>query len=65
MREPKVLAIILAGGRGERLSPLTQERSKPAVPFGGRYRARERALGLCTAWFEISWLNDSNKNVGI
>jgi glucose-1-phosphate adenylyltransferase len=38
MREPKVLAIILAGGRGERLSPLTQERSKPAVPFGGRYR---------------------------
>jgi glucose-1-phosphate adenylyltransferase len=38
MREPKILAIILAGGRGERLSPLTQERSKPAVPFGGRYR---------------------------
>jgi glucose-1-phosphate adenylyltransferase len=38
MREPKVLAIILAGGRGERLSPLTQERGKPAVPFGGRYR---------------------------
>ena len=38
MREPKVLAIILAGGRGERLNPLTQERSKPAVPFGGRYR---------------------------
>jgi glucose-1-phosphate adenylyltransferase len=38
MREPKVLAIILAGGRGQRLSPLTQERSKPAVPFGGRYR---------------------------
>ena len=38
MREPKILAIILAGGRGRRLSPLTQERSKPAVPFGGRYR---------------------------
>jgi glucose-1-phosphate adenylyltransferase len=38
MREPKILAIILAGGRGQRLSPLTQERSKPAVPFGGRYR---------------------------
>jgi glucose-1-phosphate adenylyltransferase len=38
MREPRILAIILAGGRGERLSPLTQERSKPAVPFGGRYR---------------------------
>ena len=38
MREPRILAIILAGGRGRRLSPLTQERSKPAVPFGGRYR---------------------------
>jgi glucose-1-phosphate adenylyltransferase len=38
MRDPKVLAIILAGGRGQRLSPLTDERSKPAVPFGGRYR---------------------------
>jgi glucose-1-phosphate adenylyltransferase len=38
MREPRILAIILAGGRGRRLSPLTEERSKPAVPFGGRYR---------------------------
>jgi len=38
MREPRILAIILAGGRGRRLSPLTDERSKPAVPFGGRYR---------------------------
>ncbi|WP_303900833.1 glucose-1-phosphate adenylyltransferase [Thiohalomonas denitrificans] len=34
----KVLAIVLAGGEGTRLSPLTQERSKPSVPFGGRYR---------------------------
>lgn len=33
-----VLAIVLAGGRGERLHPLTQDRAKPAVPFGGRYR---------------------------
>jgi glucose-1-phosphate adenylyltransferase len=33
-----VLGIVLAGGRGERLHPLTQERAKPAVPFGGRYR---------------------------
>jgi glucose-1-phosphate adenylyltransferase len=30
--------MILAGGRGQRLDPLTRERSKPAVPFGGRYR---------------------------
>src|SRR6058998_951611 len=37
-RRPRVLAMIMAGGRGERLHPLTRERSKPAVPFGGRYR---------------------------
>lgn len=34
----KVLAMILAGGEGKRLMPLTAERAKPAVPFGGRYR---------------------------
>ncbi len=34
----RVLAMVLAGGEGTRLSPLTSERSKPAVPFGGRYR---------------------------
>lgn len=34
----KILAMVLAGGRGERLYPLTQYRSKPAVPFGGTYR---------------------------
>ncbi len=33
-----VLAMILAGGEGRRLDPLTRERAKPAVPFGGRYR---------------------------
>ncbi|MEW6601184.1 MAG: glucose-1-phosphate adenylyltransferase [Nitrospirota bacterium] len=38
MAYPKVLAMIMAGGRGERLFPLTFERSKPSVPFGGRYR---------------------------
>lgn len=35
---PKILAMILAGGAGTRLEPLTRERAKPAVPFGGRYR---------------------------
>ena len=33
-----ILTIILAGGKGARLEPLTKERSKPAVPFGGKYR---------------------------
>ena len=35
---PKVLAIVLAGGEGSRLFPLTRDRAKPAVPFGGGYR---------------------------
>ncbi|MBI3963338.1 MAG: glucose-1-phosphate adenylyltransferase [Deinococcus sp.] len=34
----RVLAMILAGGKGQRLYPLTQARAKPAVPFGGKYR---------------------------
>jgi glucose-1-phosphate adenylyltransferase len=38
MAHPKVLALVLAGGKGERLFPLTAFRSKPSVPFGGRYR---------------------------
>jgi glucose-1-phosphate adenylyltransferase len=33
-----VLGIVMAGGRGERLHPLTRDRAKPAVPFGGKYR---------------------------
>lgn len=36
--ELRVLAFVLAGGKGTRLYPLTKERAKPAVPFGGRYR---------------------------
>jgi glucose-1-phosphate adenylyltransferase len=34
----KILAIVLAGGEGKRLMPLTADRAKPAVPFGGIYR---------------------------
>ena len=44
MAHPKILAFILAGGKGERLAPLTDFRSKPAVPFGGRYRLVDFAL---------------------
>ncbi|MDQ6936908.1 MAG: glucose-1-phosphate adenylyltransferase [Actinomycetota bacterium] len=36
--EPRVLGIVLAGGEGKRLWPLTADRAKPAVPFGGNYR---------------------------
>jgi len=38
MAHPKILAFVLAGGKGERLAPLTDLRTKPSVPFGGRYR---------------------------
>ena len=40
----RVLVMILAGGEGRRLGPLTNERAKPAVPFGGRYRIIDMVL---------------------
>ncbi len=43
----KVLAMILAGGRGERLYPLTKDRTKPAVPFGAIYRIIDFTLSNC------------------
>ena len=42
--QPRVLAIVLAGGEGKRLMPLTAHRAKPAVPFGGIYRLVDFAL---------------------
>jgi glucose-1-phosphate adenylyltransferase len=38
VKRPRVLSIVLAGGEGKRLAPLTADRAKPAVPFGGSYR---------------------------
>lgn len=45
--DPKLLAVILGGGAGNRLFPLTQQRSKPAVPLGGKYRLVDIALSNC------------------
>ena len=44
MSDPRVLGIVLAGGAGTRLAPLTDDRAKPAVPFGGVYRLVDFAL---------------------
>jgi glucose-1-phosphate adenylyltransferase len=44
MKESRVFAIVLAGGEGKRLQPLTRDRAKPAVPFGGDYRLIDFAL---------------------
>ncbi|MCX7875754.1 MAG: glucose-1-phosphate adenylyltransferase [Melioribacteraceae bacterium] len=43
----KTLTMILAGGQGERLFPLTKERTKPSVPFGGKYRIIDFTLSNC------------------
>src|SRR6202162_6209056 len=43
----EVLGLILGGGQGSRLFPLTQHRSKPAVPIGGRYRLIDIPISHC------------------
>ncbi len=62
---PRVLAVIMAGGKGERLYPLTKERSKPAVPFGGKYRIVDFVLsnflqsGVLSMYVLVQYLSQS------
>lgn len=53
----ETVAIVLAGGRGSRLGPLTDARAKPAVPFGGKFRIIDFALSNC--------LNSDIRRIGI
>ena len=61
----KVLGMIMAGGKGERLYPLTKERSKPAVPFGGKYRIVDFVLsnfvnsGIFSSYVLVQYLSQS------
>ena len=62
--ELKVLAFVLAGGEGSRLYPLTKERAKPAVPFGGRYRIIDFVLSnfINSGFFRIKVLTQYRSN---
>src|SRR3954451_21242638 len=48
MRSPRVLCIVLAGGRGSRLGPLTTGRAKPSLPVGGNYQLIDVSLSNAT-----------------
>ncbi len=47
MSSERIIAVILGGGRGQRLHPLTASRAKPAVPFGGKYRLVDVPISNC------------------
>jgi glucose-1-phosphate adenylyltransferase len=59
-----VLTMILAGGMGERLFPLTRDRAKPAVPFGGRYRIVDFVINnfLNSGFFKLKVLTQFKSN---
>src|SRR6266566_3624103 len=67
-----VVALILAGGQGERLSVLSRERAKPAVPFAGKYRIIDFTLSNCvnSGLFDVAVLtqyrpHSLNDHIGI
>ena len=61
----KVLAFVLAWGEGTQLYPLTRERAKPAVPFGGKYRIVDFVLsnlvnsGICSIYVLVQFRSQS------
>jgi glucose-1-phosphate adenylyltransferase len=65
MSDPRVTAIILAGGQGQRLHPLTETRSKPAVPIGGKFRLIDIPISNClhhnirTIWVLTQFASES------
>jgi hypothetical protein len=62
MGEEQVLAVIMGGGRGSRLSPLTAVRSKPAVPIAGKYRLIDIPISNCinSNFYHIAVLTQFN-----
>ncbi len=61
----RILAVVMAGGQGRRLYPLTLERAKPAVPFGGKYRLIDFVLsnlvnsGIYSVYVLVQWRSQS------